>query len=87
MHSGVPTLRTIDYGFTRSTKTVMDGELTNLICALILFQFGAGPIRGFAVTLSIGVATTLFTCLLLTRVFIDYYMHGKSKKIGYIKMK
>ena len=87
VRSGVPTLRAVDYGFTRSTKTVMDGELTNLICALILFQFGAGPIRGFAVTLSIGVATTLFTCLLLTRVFVDWYMNGKSKKIGYIKNK
>ena len=87
VRSGVPTLRAVDYGFTRSTKTVLDGELTNLICALILFQFGAGPIRGFAVTLSIGVATTLFTCLLLTRVFVDWYMNGKSKKIGYIRNK
>ena len=87
VREGVPTLRAVDYGFTRSTKTVLDGELTNLICALILFQFGAGPIRGFAVTLSIGVATTLFTCLLLTRVIVDWYMNGKSKKIGYIRNK
>ena len=87
VREGVPTLRAVDYGFTRSTKTVLDGELTNLICALILFQFGAGPIRGFAVTLSIGVMTTLFTCLLLTRVFVDWYMNGKSKKIGYIRNK
>lgn len=85
--SGAPTLRAVDYGFNRSTKTVMDGELTNLICALILFQFGAGPIRGFAVTLSIGVMTTLFTCLLLSKVIIDWYMNGKSKKIGYIRNK
>jgi len=87
VRSGAPTLRAVDYGFNRSTKTVMDGELTNLICALILFQFGAGPIRGFAVTLSIGVITTLFTCLMLTRVFVDYYMNGKSKKIGFIRNK
>ena len=85
--SGVPTLRAVDYGFTRSTKTVLDSELTNLICALILFQFGAGPIRGFAVTLSIGVMTTLFTCLLLTRLIIDWYMGGKNRKIGYIRNK
>ena len=85
--AGVPTLRAVDYGFDRSTKTVLDGELTNLICALILFQFGAGPIRGFAVTLSIGVVTTLFTCLLLTRVFVDWYMNSKNRKIGYIKTK
>lgn len=85
--AGAPTLRAVDYGFTRSTKTVLDGELTNLICALILFQFGAGPIRGFAVTLSIGVITTLFTCLLLTRVMVDWYMNGKSKRIRYIRNK
>jgi len=84
---GVPTLRAVEYGFTRSTKTVLDGELTNLICALILFQFGAGPIRGFAVTLSIGVMTTLFTCLCLSRLIIESYMSGKNKKIGYIRIK
>ncbi len=87
VRSGVPTLRAVDLGFNRSIKTVMDGNLTNLICAVILFQFGAGPIRGFAVTLSIGVITTLFTCLMLSRVLIDWYMNGKNKKIGYIKNK
>jgi len=87
VREGVPTLRAVDLGFHRSMKTVMDGNLTNLICALILFQFGAGPIRGFAVTLSIGVITTLFTCLLLSRVMIDWWMNGKNKKIGYIRSK
>lgn len=85
VRAGVPTLRAVDVGFHRSMKTVMDGNLTNLICSLILFQFGAGPIRGFAVTLSIGVITTLFTCLALSKVMIDWYMNGKNKKIGYIK--
>jgi SecD/SecF fusion protein len=50
-----------------------------------LFQFGAGPIRGFAVTLSIGILTTLFTCVWLAKVMIDWYMNGKNKKIGYAK--
>ncbi len=85
VRAGVPTLRAVDVGFHRSMKTVLDGNLTNLICSLILFQFGAGPIRGFAVTLSIGVVTTLFTCLALSKVLIDWYMNGKNKKIGYIK--
>ena len=85
IRSGSTPLRAVDSGFNRSMKTVLDGELTNLICALILFQFGAGPIRGFAVTLSIGVITTLFTCIWLSRVLIDFYMHGKNKKIGYVK--
>ncbi len=87
VRAGVPTLRAVDMGFTRSVKTVMDGNLTNLICSLILFEFGAGPIRGFAVTLSIGVMTTLFTCLMLSRVLIDWWMGGKNKKIGFIKNK
>lgn len=87
IREGVPSLRAVELGFHRSTKTVMDGNLTNLICSLILFQFGAGPIRGFAVTLSIGVITTLFTCLLLSKVMIDWYMGGKNKKIGYVRNK
>ena len=87
VRSGTPTLRAVDLGFHRSIKTVMDGNLTNLICSLILFEFGAGPIRGFAVTLSIGVITTLFTCLVLSRVLIDWYMNGKNKNIGFAKGK
>ena len=83
--SGVPSLRAVNMGFDRSMKTVLDGNLTTLICALVLFQFGAGPIRGFAVTLSIGILTTLFTCVWLSKVLIDWYMNGKNKKIGYVK--
>ncbi|MBD5389309.1 protein translocase subunit SecD [bacterium] len=85
VRAGATTLRAVDNGFHRSTKTVLDGNLTNLICSLILFQFGAGPIRGFAVTLSIGVITTLFTCLMLSKVLIDWYMAGHNKKIWFIK--
>ena len=85
VRAGVPTLRAVSIGFDRAMKTVLDGNLTTLICALVLFQFGAGPIRGFAVTLSIGILTTLFTCVWLSRLLIDWYMHGKNKKIGFIK--
>lgn len=83
LKEGVPTLKAVDVGFNRSIKTVLDGNLTNLICSLILFQFGAGPIRGFAVTLSIGVVSTLFTCILLSRLIIDFYLNNKNKKIYY----
>ena len=83
--AGVPTLRAVNMGFDRSLKTVMDGNLTTLICALVLFQFGAGPIRGFAVTLSIGILTTLFTCVWLTKVLVDWYMNGKNKKLGFVR--
>jgi preprotein translocase subunit SecD len=85
VRAGVPPLRAVNLGFDRSLKTVMDGNLTTLICGLVLFQFGAGPIRGFAVTLSIGILTTLFTCVWVSKVFVDFYMNGKNKKIGYVK--
>ncbi len=85
IRNGVPTLRAVEAGYNRSMKAVLDGNLTNLICSLILFQFGAGPIRGFAVTLSIGVITTLFTCLCLSKIFVDWYMNNKNKKVGFTK--
>ena len=85
VRAGVPTLRAVNVGFDRALKTVLDGNLTTLICGLVLFQFGAGPIRGFAVTLSIGILTTLFTCVWFSRLLIDWYMGGKNKKIGYVK--
>ena len=84
IRSGTPALRAVNLGFDRAMKAVLDGNLTTLICGLVLFQFGAGPIRGFAVTLSIGILTTLFTCVWLTRVLVDWYMNGKNKKIGFV---
>ena len=87
IRAGSTSLRAVEAGFHRSMKAVLDGNLTNLICSLVLFQFGAGPIRGFAVTLSVGVLTTLFTCVSLSKVIIDWYMNGKNKKIGYVKSK
>jgi preprotein translocase subunit SecD len=82
--SGNSPLRAVDAGFDKAFKAVLDGNLTTLICALVLFQFGAGPIRGFAVTLSIGIITTLFTCIPLLRLIINFYMGGKNKKIGFV---
>lgn len=87
IREGSTPLRAVEAGFHRSMKAVLDGNLTNLICSLVLFQFGAGPIRGFAVTLSVGVITTLFTCVSLSKVVIDWYMNGKNKKISYVKNK
>ena len=84
IRAGSSSLRAVDAGFDRALKTVLDANLTTLICALVLFQFGAGPIRGFAVTLSIGIITTLFTCIALTRVMVSAYMGGKNRKIGFM---
>jgi preprotein translocase subunit SecD len=62
----------IDAGYDKAFLTVVDSHVTTLITAMILFQFGTGPIKGFAVTLSMGVAINLFTALVCTKVVFDY---------------
>ncbi len=62
----------IDAGYDKAFWTVVDSHVTTLITAMILFQFGTGPIKGFAVTLSMGVAINLFTALVCTKVVFDY---------------
>lgn len=57
-------------GFDRATWTVVDSNLTTLIAALVLSQFGVGPVKGFAVTLLVGILTTLFTTLYINRTFV-----------------
>lgn len=61
-------------GYDRATLTILDANVTTLIAALVLFQFGTGPVKGFAVTLSIGVISSLFTALILTRSIFDFFL-------------
>jgi preprotein translocase subunit SecD len=67
-----PVRASIDAGYDKAFWTVVDSHVTTLITAMILFQFGTGPIKGFAVTLSMGVAINLFTALVCTKVVFDY---------------
>jgi preprotein translocase subunit SecD len=62
----------IDAGYDKAFMVVVDTHVTTLITAVILFQFGTGPIKGFAVSLSMGVAINLFTALVCTKVVFDY---------------
>ena len=73
----------VDAGYTRATLTILDANVTTLIAALVLFQFGTGPVKGFAVTLSLGVLASLFTALILTRLIFDYLLiHRKARTIS-----
>ncbi|MBN1275950.1 MAG: protein translocase subunit SecD [Deltaproteobacteria bacterium] len=73
----------IESGYGKALVTILDANITTLIAALVLFQFGTGPVRGFAVTLSIGVIASLFTAVFVTRIIFDYlYGFGKMKKIS-----
>jgi len=60
-------------GFNKALWTILDANITTLITALILFQYGTGPIKGFAVTLSIGILTSVTSALLIPRLLFDLY--------------
>ena len=64
----------VDAGYDRATLTILDANVTTLIAALVLFQFGTGPVKGFAVTLSLGVVSSVFTALIVTRAIFDYFL-------------
>ena len=67
----------VEDGFGNALSAIVDANLTTLITALILFQFGTGPVRGFAVTLSIGILASFFTALYVTRSFFFMYLSRK----------
>ncbi len=70
----------IDAGFNRAMITIVDANLTTILAALILFQFGAGPVRGFAWTLSIGVVTSVFTAVLVTQILVAWWFRLSRPK-------
>jgi preprotein translocase subunit SecD len=67
----------VDAGYARAFWTIFDSQVTTFIAAVVLYQFGTGPIRGFAVTLMIGIITSMFTGIFVTRLFFDYITHKK----------
>jgi preprotein translocase subunit SecD len=68
--AGRTPISAIDAGYSRAFTTIVDANLTTLIAALLLYAFGSGPVRGFAVTLSIGIVTSMFTAIMLTRLLV-----------------
>ena len=70
----------ISAGYDRAFVTIVDANLTTLIVAVILYAVGTGPIQGFAITLSIGILTSMFTAILFTRMMV-YFIYGRKKEI------
>jgi protein-export membrane protein SecD len=68
----------IQTGYDRAFRTILDANVTTLISAAFLFQFGTGPIRGFAVTLAVGIMTNMFTAVFVTRLFYDLLLHRRT---------
>jgi preprotein translocase subunit SecD len=67
----------IHAGFERAFATILDSNITTLIAAVLLFLLGSGPVKGFAVTLTIGILTTIFTAVTFSRAIINYFYGGR----------
>ena len=78
--AGKSAIASIDAGFSRALGTILDANITTFIAALTLFFLGAGPIKGFAVTLAVGILTTIFTAFMLTRLMVAFWVAKKRPK-------
>ena len=65
-------------GFQKAGRTILDANVTNMITAVVLFEYGTGPIKGFAVTLSVGILTSVFAALVVTRILYELYPGNRS---------
>lgn len=74
MKAGKTPINAIDVGYSRALGTILDANITTFIAAAILFQMGSGPVRGFAVTLAIGIVTSVFTAFTVTRLFVSIWL-------------
>lgn len=77
---GRSVISSIDAGYTRAFATIMDSNLTTLIAAILLYLMGSGPVRGFAVTLAMGILTSMFSANMLTRIMVVTWMRRTKPK-------
>ena len=80
LNRGRAPLDAIDAGYNRAFLTIWDANVTTLIVAVILLSYGTGPVKGFAITLSIGIITSMFTAIMGTRAFVNL-IYGSKKNL------
>lgn len=80
LRSGASTQAAINVGYEKAVATIADANITTLIAAIVLFSFGTGPIKGFAITLSIGIITSMFTAIIGTRALVNLIYGGRKVK-------
>ena len=78
--AGAPPQQAIDAGYNRAFTTIIDANLTTFLVAAVLYTIGTGPVRGFAITLMIGIITSMFTAIIGTRAIVNLIYGGKSGK-------
>ena len=84
-HKGVSKYQAVRLGFDSAFATIADSNITTLIAAMLLYIFGSGVIKGFAVTLSIGIAASMFSAIVITKLFVDLWLKyaRKAAKINF----
>ena len=75
--AGRTPISAIDAGYSRALTTIIDANLTTFIAALLLYMFGSGPVKGFAVTLAIGLCTSMFSALMVTRIMVVSWLRRR----------
>jgi SecD/SecF fusion protein len=81
---GGKTLRAaIDNGYANAMSAIIDANVTTFFVAVILYSFGVGPIKGFAVTLMAGIVASLFSAIVITRVIVDYLTREKTAVVSF----
>jgi preprotein translocase subunit SecD len=78
--AGRTPISAVDAGYSRALTTIIDANITTFIAAALLFIFGSGPIKGFAVTLMIGLATSMFTAIWVTRLMVVTWLRRRRPK-------
>jgi len=78
--SGKVPIKAAEIGYDKARSAIIDANVTTFLAALIMFQLGAGPVRGFAITLAVGVVTSVFTAYVVTRIFAGGYLLAKRPK-------
>ncbi len=73
----------IEAGYGNAMSAIVDSNVTTFFVAIILFSFGVGPIKGFAVTLMAGIVASLFSAIVITRILVDYLTHNKQKSVSF----
>ena len=79
---GLTARAAVETGYSRATLTILDANVTTVIAAMVLYQFGTGPIRGFAVTLILGIVASMFTAIFFTRFLFDLWLSRRPPEAG-----
>ncbi|HEX9291971.1 MAG TPA: protein translocase subunit SecD [Anaeromyxobacteraceae bacterium] len=82
LRAGRNVRQAVDQGYDKVFWTIVDAHVTTLVAAVVLMQYGSGPVRGFAVTLAIGLVASMFTSIVVTRAFMDYFTRGDTTRLS-----